>query len=83
MDEARELRALIAMQRYYLGEISFQRVAYEAGISIHELLELVNKYDLRIISSDEDVVEGLRRLSEVLESKGIKSVLRYAKELSA
>jgi len=48
MDEVKELKVLVALWKYYLGEITFQRVAYEAGISIQELLDLVRRYDLRI-----------------------------------
>jgi len=82
IDEERELKALIQLQRYYLGEISFQRAAYEARVSVYELLEIVRKYGLRMIGSDRDRVLGLRRVCELLEERGVKSVLRYARELA-
>ena len=83
MWEERELRVLIQLQRYYLGDISFQRVAEEAGVSLYELIEIMRRYGLRMIGGDRDRLLGLRRLCELLEERGIKSVLRYARELAS
>ncbi|GEM_PF-2402538 len=82
IDREKETKALIHLQRYYLGEISFQRVAYEAKISVYELLEIVRKYGIRMVGSDRDRILGLKRVCELLEERGIKSVLSYARELA-
>jgi len=75
-----EVKVLLALQRYYLGDISFERVAEEAGISVYELIEFVRQNDLRLVLTDEDRVEGLEKVSEMLEKHGIKSALRFARE---
>jgi len=44
-----EARLFYALQRYYLGDISFERVVQDAGITLHELIDYVREKDLRII----------------------------------
>ena len=71
---------LYALQRYYLGDISFERVAQDAHITLHELIDYVKEKDLRIVLTDEDRVEGLRRLSKLMEERGLESAVRIARE---
>ena len=81
MRKDKELRMLLAMRRYYLGEFTSQRAAEEAGVGLYELVELVRRYDLRLADSAEDVRLGLERVDKLLEKYGVKGVLKYAKEL--
>jgi len=70
MDRDKELRMVLAMQRYYLDEFTFQRAAEEAGVSVYELIELVRKHDLRLADSVEDIRLGLERVDKLLEKYG-------------
>jgi len=69
-----EDKLLTALQRYYIEDISFERVAEEAGITVYELIEYVRKHDLPIIHTDEDVADGLKKVEELRE-KYSKKVL--------
>lgn len=75
-----ETRLLLALQRYYLGGISFERVARDAGTAIQELIDYVRAKDLRIILTDKDRVEGLKKVSSLMEQHGMKSAVRLADE---
>lgn len=72
MEEGNLLRAL---QRYYLEDISFERAAEEAGVTIHELVEYVKKHALPVIHTEKDVVDGLRKVNNLMQIHGVKGVL--------
>ena len=72
MNEAKVLRAL---QKYYLDDITFERVAEEAEITIHELIEYFNKYELPVVHTEKDVVEGIKKLDTLMQSLGGASAL--------
>ena len=72
MNEAKVLRAL---QKYYLDDITFERVAEEAEITIHELIEYFNKYELPIVHTEKDVVEGIKKLDTLMQRHGMKGIL--------
>lgn len=74
---------LLALQRYYIDDVMFARVAREAGVSIGELIDFVGKNDLPIVYEEADVVEGIRKVSGLLEGRGGKSVLSMARATSA
>ena len=75
----RELRVLLALQMYYIDDVTFARAAREANISISELIDFMGKNDLPIVYEEADMVEGIRKVSRLLEERGVKSVLSVAR----
>jgi len=75
-----DTRVLATLQRYYLDDITFEKAANDAGITLYELIEYVKKNELPIVLTDEDRVEGIRKVSELMEKHGMKSALRIAEE---
>jgi len=75
----RELRVLLALQRYYVDDVTFARAAREASVSISELIDFMGKNDLPIVYEEADMVEGIRKVSRLLEERGVKSVLSVAR----
>ena len=72
MDEAEILGAL---QKYYLNDITFERIAEEAGITIHELIEVFNKYRLPIVHTEKDVAEGIKKLDALMQRHEMRGIL--------
>ena len=70
-----EGKVLAALQMYYLGDITFERVAEEAGITIYELIEYFKKHELPIIHTEKDVADGIKKLDELMERCGMKRIL--------
>jgi len=75
-----ETRLLLTLQRYYLGGLSFEKVARDAGITLQELIDYVRDKDLRVILTDRDRVEGLKKVSYLMEQRGMKSAVKIAHE---
>lgn len=75
-----ETSVLVTLQRYYLDDITFEKVASDAGIALYELIEYVRKNELPIVLTEEDRVDGIRKVSELMEKHGVKSALRMAEE---
>jgi len=75
----RELRMLLALQRYYIDDITFTRAAREGSVGISELIDFMGKNDLPIVYEEADMVEGIRKVSLLLEERGVKSVLSVAR----
>ena len=55
-----ETKILVALQRYYLDDITLERVAEVAGLTLHELIEYFNKFELPVVHTEKDVVEGIK-----------------------
>jgi len=72
VDEAKILQAL---QRYYLDDITFERVAEEAGLTLHELIEYFNKFELPVVHTEKDVVEGIKKLDALMQKHGMQGIL--------
>ncbi|MEM3086923.1 MAG: UPF0175 family protein [Halobacteria archaeon] len=70
-----EKRALAALQRYYLEDVSFERAAELAGSSLYEFVEFVRKYELPLVHTERDVAEGIRRLDGLLGKHGMRPLL--------
>lgn len=70
-----EEELLRALQRYYMEDITFERVAEEGNVTIHELVEYVRKHELPIIHTEKDVVEGLKKINSLMLSHGMKGIL--------
>jgi len=75
----KELRVLLVLQRYYVDDVTFARAAREAGVSISELIDFMGKNDLPIVYEEADVVEGIKKISGLLEERGVKSLLSMAR----
>jgi len=72
VDEAKILQAL---QRYYLDDITFERVAEEAGLTLRELIEYFNKFELPIVHTEKDVTEGIKKLDALMHKHGMQGIL--------
>jgi len=72
MNETKLLRAL---QRYYLNDITFERIAEEAELTIYELIEYFKEYELPVVHTEKDVVEGIRKLDALMQKQGMKGIL--------
>lgn len=72
-------KLLLALQRYYLEDISFGRAAGDAGVTLSELIDFLAENDLPLVYEEADVVEGVRRVSELLERRGVESALGFAR----
>lgn len=75
-----EDRVLLALQRYYIDDITFEKAAHDAGITIYEMIEYTRKNKLPVILTDDDRVDGIKRVSYILEKRGLKSALSVAEE---
>lgn len=75
----KDLRVLLVLQRYYVDDVTFARAAREAGVSISELIDFMGKKDLPIVYEEADVVEGIKKVSGLLEERGVKSLLSMAR----
>lgn len=70
-----EKRLLMALQRYYINDISFEKVADIAEITVYELIEYVKEHELPIIHTEKDVTEGIRKMNLLLEKYGLKPIV--------
>jgi len=61
---------LLALQRYYVDDVTFARAAREVGVSISELIDFMGENDLPIVYEEADMVEGIKKVSGLLEERG-------------
>lgn len=66
-----ENKILLALYRYYLQDITFERAAQEAGVPLYLFIKYVNDNDFPIVHTDKDVTEGIRKVVELMKQKGI------------
>lgn len=63
-----EERVLNVLHRYYAaGDISFERAAREAGITVYEMIEYVRRKKLPIVWTEQDKADGARRVDMLLK----------------
>ena len=66
-----ESRILLALYKYYLSDITFERAAEEADVPIYLLVQYVNHNDLPIVHTEKDVRDGYNKVIELMVEKGI------------
>ena len=63
-----EGRLLNVLRRYYTAnDISFERAAREAGITVYEMIEYVRRKKLPIVWTEQDKADGARRVSVLMK----------------
>ena len=69
-EEFRE-KALVALYRYYLNDITFEKTAEDAGVPIYFLVQFVNDNDLPIVHTDKDVTDGIKKVLRLMKDSGM------------
>ncbi len=64
-------RALVALYKYYLNDITFEKTAEDAGVPIYFLVKFVNDNDLPIVHTDKDVTDGIKKVLELMRESGM------------
>jgi len=64
-----EKNILFALYKYYLNDITFERVAEDANIPIYFLVRYVNDNNLPIVHTEKDITDGVRRVVELMKTK--------------
>lgn len=64
-------KALFALYKYYLNDITFEKTAEDAGIPIYFLVQFVNDNDLPIVHTDKDVTDGIKKVLELMKQRGM------------
>jgi predicted HTH domain antitoxin len=66
--EERE-RILIALYRYYLDDITFERAAEEANVPLYVFIKFVEDNKLPIIYTYKDTNQGIKKVFKLLRVK--------------
>jgi hypothetical protein len=66
-----EEKILLALYRYYLHDITFEKVAEDAGVPLYFLIKYVNDYNLPIVHTDKDVTDGIKKVLNLMKEKGM------------
>ena len=64
-------KILIALYRYYLNDITFERAAEDAKVPIYFLVQFVNDNNLPIVYTDKDVTDGLKKVWVLMRKEGM------------
>jgi predicted HTH domain antitoxin len=67
-----EKRILLALYRYYLSDITFEKAAEEAKVPLYVFIEYVNDNEFPIVHTDKDVIDGIRKVIRLMKEKGIE-----------
>lgn len=71
ISHADEERILLALYRYYLSDITFERAAEEANVPLYVFIEYVNDIEFPIVHTDKDVIDGIRKVIRLMKEKGM------------
>jgi len=66
-----EERILLALYKYYLSDITFERAAEEANVPIYFLIQYVNHNNLPIVHTEEDVRIGIEKVRLLMGKTGM------------
>jgi hypothetical protein len=66
-----EGKILLALYRYYVEDVTFERVAEDANIPVYFFIQYVNDNELPMIHTEGDVKEGIKKVLHLMEKKGI------------
>ncbi len=66
-----EKNILLALYKYYLNDITFERAAEDAHIPIYFLVSYVNDNNLPIVHTDLDVTEGVQKVVHLMVKRGM------------
>lgn len=56
---------LAALYKYYTTDVTFERVAEDAGIPVYFLIQYVGDHELPMIHTENDVKEGIRKVLQL------------------
>lgn len=66
-----EDKILLALYRYYLSDITFERAAEEASIPVYFLVQYVNDNNLPIVLTEKDVTDGIQKVIKLMKEEGM------------
>lgn len=64
-------KILLALYRYYLNDITFERAAEDANVPIYFLVKYVNDHNLPLVYTDKDVTDGIRKVVILMKREGM------------
>ncbi len=66
-----ESKILLALYKYYLSDMTFEKVAEDANVPIYFLVQYVNHNNLPIVHTEKDVRDGYSKVIGMMIKKGI------------
>ena len=69
--EPHKEKMLLSLYRYYLSDMTFERVAEDAHVPVYFLVQFVNDNNLPIVFTEKDVRDGLHKVVELMRHEGI------------
>ncbi len=64
-------KILLALYKYYLSDITFERAAEDANVPIYFLVQYVNDNYLPLVYTDKDVTDGIRKVIILMKKEGM------------
>lgn len=64
-----ESNILLALYKYYLSDITFEKAAEEAKVPIYFLVQYVNNNNLPVVLTDKDVTDGIKKVVLLMKEK--------------
>ncbi len=65
-------RILLALYRYYLEDITFEKAAEKADVPLYLFIKFVNDNCFPIVHTEADVREGIKKVMKLAKKEGIK-----------
>jgi len=62
---------LLGLYKYYLTDITFERVAEEAKVPIYFLVQFVNDNNLPLVLTEKDITDGLQKVVRLMKKEGM------------
>jgi len=66
-----EDKILLALYRYYISDITFEKAAEEANVPVYFLVQYVNDNNLPIVLTEKDVTDGIRKVMILMRKEGM------------
>lgn len=66
-----EDKILLALYRYYISDITFERAAEEANVPIYFLVQYVNDNNLPIVLTEKDITDGIQKVIKLMKEEGM------------
>jgi len=62
---------LLALYKYYMSDITFERAAEEANVPVYFLVQYVNDNNLPIVFTDKDMSDGIKGVVKLMRKSGM------------
>jgi hypothetical protein len=64
-------KILLGLYKYYLSDITFEKVAEEANVPIYFLVQFVNDNNLPIVLTEKDATDGIQKVIKLMKKEGM------------